>query len=609
MLKYLFQMLLATAALASCLSAAITVTFTPSVPSPQPVGTTIIWTASATDTDAGAFDYSFSVSNNGGAFQTFQDYDVSNVYAWTPSLRESSFTVKVIARNMSTVQTATVTAPFTITAIVPVAGPPAITAAANPLVALYSAPGCPTGSFVRVKFTNGTTLQRTAALACSPTATTNLYVAGMLPSTTYQMNYEVVTGSTVTSGPVLPFTTGVIDPTVNFPPISIPLTGFTDTKQQVLLLNAQDYTPPSLYFPFATDLTGRVIWYYPQLGVPQQQSPYDMRPAAGGTILLLINNPNTPNLDQQIFREIDLAGNTIRQTSATHISQQLTGQGKYPIISFTHDAIRLTNGHTILLGSQEQIYPAGTQGATAPVDILGDVIIDLNANLQVVWSWSAYDYLDINRPATLGETCTAHEYGCPPIHLAPVANDWLHCNSINYVPADGSLLLSCRNQDWVFKIDYGNETGTNDVLWTLGLGGSFTMTGTADPYPWFSHQHDVEFVPGSTTQITVFDDGNTRVSQNPGEDSRGQALTIDQAALTASLLLNADMGVYAVACGSAQLLDNGNYHFDTGWVPQTVGSPQAQSVEVTPGGSIIYSLNDTTVTYRTYRMSTLYSIP
>ncbi len=609
MSKFSFAILLATAALAPTLSATITVSLTPSVASPQPVGTSISWTAAATDTNPGTFDFSFSVSNAGGPFQMLQDYDVSNVYQWTPSFRESSFAVRVTARNMSTQQTAVLSEPFIITAIIPVGGPPAITPASNPLVALYSAPGCPTGSFVRVKFTNGVTTQRTSAQACSPTATTNIYVAGMLPLTTYRMNDEVITGSTLTSGPVLPFTTRAVDPTLTFPPVSIPISSFTDTSQQVLLLNAQDYTPPNLYFPFAADLHGRVIWYYPQLATTLQEAPYDMRPAPGGTILLLINDPSRPSLNQQIFREIDLAGNTVRQTSATRVSQQLVAQGKYPIISFTHDAVRLSNGHTLLMGSQEQIFPAGTQGSTAPIDIIGDAIIDLNSNLQVVWSWSAYDHLDVNRAAVLGETCGQHTYGCPPIHLATVANDWLHCNSINYVPADGSLIMSCRNQDWVYKIDYGNETGTGGVLWTLGLGGSFTMTGTTDPYPWFSHQHDVEFELNGTTLLTVFDDGNTRVLQNPGEHSRGQALTIDQTALTASLTLNADMGVYAVACGSAQLLDNGNYHFDTGWVTTGPGTASAQNLEVTPGGSTIYDLTDNTVTYRTYRMATLYSIP
>ncbi len=608
MMRYPAALLLTMAAISPCLRAAITVSLTPSLSSPQNFGVPVTWTASATDTNAGTLDYSFSVSS-GGSFQILQDYDISNVFTWTPTLHEGAFTIKVTARNLTTLQTASLTSPFTFNAIIPLAGPPAITPTSNPLVALYSAPACPTGSFVFIKFAYASGVQQTSSSPCSPTATANIYVAGMLPSTTYSMNYELVTGSIVSAGPVSSFTTGAIPSTLTFPPMSIPLRGATDTQQQVLLINAQDYTPPNLYFPYATNLKGTVIWYYAAAGIAAQNSPYNIRPVPGGTILLLIDNPNIPMLEQQIFREIDLAGNTIRQTSAARISQQLVAQGKYPIISLNHDAIRLPNGHTLVLASQEEIFPAGTQGSTAPVDIIGDAIIDLNSNLQVAWSWSAYDHLDINRPAVLGETCTAHTFGCPPIQLAPVANDWVHCNSLNYVSADGSVILSSRNQDWVYKIDYGNETGTGNVLWTLGLGGSFTMTGTTDPYPWFSHQHDVEFELGGTTLLTVFDDGNTRVDANPGEHSRGQALTIDQTALTASLTINADLGVFSVADGSAQLLDNGNYHFLPGWIPTGPDSASAESLEVTPSGSIIYNLADTTVTYRSYRMSTLYSIP
>lgn len=595
--------------LASRLTATVNVTFTPSVASPQPVGTTITWTASATDPDAGAIDYQFSVSSNGQPFKIFQDYDVSNVFEWTPSFREGFFSIQVVARNITTRNTATMAVPFTITSrVAPAGGQPVITPTANPLVALYSAPGCPAGSFVRVVFSNGGTAQRTGALPCSPTASTNLYVAGMLPSTTYNMSYQIVTGAQVTAGPVLPFTTGVPDPGLTFPAISVPINGATATMQSVLLINALTFTPPDFYVPFATDLSGRVIWYYQQLASLAQQHPYNIRPIAGGTMLLLISDPSRPGLGQQIFREIDLAGNTIRQTSVQRVSQQLKAQGKYPIVSFSHEAIRLANGHTILLASQEKMYPAGTQGSAEPADILGNAIIDLNQNLQVAWSWSAFDHLDINRPATLGETCLAgHVYTCPPVRLAPVANDWVHANSLNYLAADGSLILCSRHQDLVYKIDYGFGQGTGNVIWKLGLGGDFIVTGTDDPWPWFSHQHQAEFQPGGL--LTVYDNGNTRVAQNPEQHSRGQAWIIDEEGMTASLTLNADLGVFSVAMGSAQLLGNGNYHFNSGWIVTGTLTASAQSVETLPSGSIIYELTNSTINYRTYRMSTLYSIP
>ncbi len=589
------------------LCATLTVSLTPSVSSPQPVGTSIVWTPSASDTNAGSFDFQFAVSAGTRPYQVLQDYDVTNTFSWTPYAREGSFRVKVVARNTTTLQTATASVPFTITArTAPSGGAPVITPAANPLVALYSAPGCPTGSSVRVKFKAGSTVQRTSSVACSPTATSNIYVAGMLPSTTYAMNYEVVTHGSYTSGPVLNFTTGAIPSNLAFPPVTVPLSGATDVQQSVLLINALPGNPPQNYFPFATDLSGRVIWYYPNVS---PKDPYNMRPLPGATIVMLVPDPANLSLGQQIFREIDLAGNTIRQTSTQRMAEQLTNLGRYPIVSVNHEVLRLPNGHTLLIASQEKMYPAGTQGSTGPVDILGDCIIDLDSNLSVTWSWSAYDHLDINRAAVLGETCLAgHVFGCPPLHLANVANDWTHGNSLYYT-SDGNLLFSSRHQDFVYKINYANGSGAGDVIWKLGLGGDFTMLGTTDPYPWFSHQHNAEMTAGSTTLLTLYDNGNTRVAANPSGHSRGQALTIDETAKTATLSLNADLGFFSMAVGSAQLLDNGNYHFDSGWIDVQPGVEVAKSMEVTPAGSIIYELDDTAITYRTYRMSTLYSVP
>ncbi len=584
--------------------ATVTVSLTPSAVSPQPVGTTITWTPTASDTNPGTIDFRFRVSANGQPYQTFQDFDVSTVFQWTPYVREGAFNVQVIARNMSTQQTGSAIVPFTVTAIASVSGPPVITAAANPLVALYSAPGCPSGSAVRVKFVTGSVIQRTASMACSPTATSNIYVAGMLPSTTYQMNYEVVTHGVIAPGPLLSFTTGTIPSTLPFPVVTVPANGSTDTQQKILLVNALPGPPPQNYFPFATDLSGNVIWYY--ANVPPSD-PNNLRPVSGGTIMMLVADPAHLGLSQQFFREVDLAGNTIRQTSTQAMSAQLTKAGKYPIIALNHDVIRLANGHTILIASQEKLYPPGTQGASTTVDILGDCIIDLDTNMNIAWSWSAYDHLDINRPAVLGETCMAGVFGCPPLHLAKVANDWTHGNSLFYM-SDGNLLFSSRHQDFVYKIDYANGTGAGDVIWTMGLGGDFTMTGTTDPYPWFSHQHNAEIAPGSTTLMTVFDNGNTRIAANPGENSRGQAITFDESAKTATLTLNQDLGAFSLAVGSAQLLDNGDYHFDAGWIPNG-NTFTAKSVEITPSGTQNYELDDSARTYRTYRMSTLYSEP
>ena len=93
-----------------------------------------------------------------------------------------------------------------------------------------------------------------------------------------------------------------------------------------------------------------------------------------------------------------------------------------------------------------RIFPPGTQGDTSglPVDIIGDMIVVLNANWQVVWYWDVFDpasggngyaELPVSRTAPLGETCGKQLARMPadlPVgsrNIAPLAHDWLHANS------------------------------------------------------------------------------------------------------------------------------------------------------------------------------------
>ena len=71
------------------------------------------------------------------------------------------------------------------------------------------------------------------------------------------------------------------------------------------------------------------------------------------------------------------------------------------------------------------------------MDVLGDMILVLDRNLQVVWTWNSFDHFDPHRMATLGETCPGA--GCPPLSLAKHANDWLHGNAVLFT-ADGDLI-------------------------------------------------------------------------------------------------------------------------------------------------------------------------
>ena len=444
----------------------------------------------------------------------------------------------------------------------------------------------------------------------------NFYIAGMTASQTYVMTYLVDTGGTVTPGPPVSFTTGAIPTSLSFPALSVPLPPGpqTDIDEPVVLT---DYvTPPE--FLTATDLSANIIWYY-------AQSTQLTRPVPGGTMLGIFTGLGTgtgvwgPDVTrEQILREFDLAGNTVRETNCDRVEEQLAAIGLQDALSdFNHDAIRLANGQTMVLGDVQRIFPAGTQGSTAPLDIVGTLIVVLDRNFQVLGYWDSFDHvctgsgcLDINRPGD--GVCVTNmqaetSQGCPPVLLSSPANDWLHANSLEYLTGDGDLLLSFRNQNWVVKVDYNNATGTGGILWRLGLDGDFTLGSAAgEPFPWFSGQHDAGFVNNGEQTLLVFDDGTTRHVEQGG-DSRGQVWNIDQTGMVASLQLNADLGAYSPSLGSAQLLRNGNYAFQAGFI-QLGTSVEVQSTEIAPDGTAVYELQSvgTTRSYRGWRLMDLY---
>jgi hypothetical protein len=345
----------------------------------------------------------------------------------------------------------------------------------------------------------------------------------------------------------------------------------------------------------ATDLQGRVVWYYDVQQTNLDTLDSDML-APGGTVFVLGNDQyatTNPAGGVDVLREIDLAGDTLRETNIPAVNAQLIALGYHPVYGFHHDAERLPNGDTAVLTYRRQMVLIN--GQREPY--VGDDVIVLDRNFQVRWAWDSFDWLDVNRGPTLGEDLGNFQ-GNPIV-------DWLHTNAVTWSPADGNLLLSLRSQDWVIKIDYANGTGDGHVVWRLGIGGDFTLVGAHDRYPWFTHQHDARYTDDST--LVLFDDGNVRCLNDPTCDSRGQEWQLDEQAMTATPLLNADLGIYSSGVGSAQRLSNGNFSFDAGLLGN-VGNLHGQSIEVRPDGSITYNLEEQEAPmYRAFRMGTLYN--
>ena len=201
----------------------------------------------------------------------------------------------------------------------------------------------------------------------------------------------------------------------------------------------------------------------------------------------------------------------------------------------------------------------------------------------------------------------------------PNVIDWTHANAIDYSSTDGNLIVSIRNQDWIVKIDYANGKGDGHVIWKLGKGGSFTLKplNKHDPWPWFSHQHNANFVDAGDKTIELLDNGNTRVDSSDGGnpvscrgkalcDSRGQIYQLNMTTHVATQTLNANLGIYSHAQGSAQRLNNGNYFFTAGSIPGSTFL--ADDFEVTPLGKTVLSLSLYGSTeYRAWMLPTLYS--
>jgi hypothetical protein len=204
--------------------------------------------------------------------------------------------------------------------------------------------------------------------------------------------------------------------------------------------------------------------------------------------------------------------------------------------------------------------------------------------------------------------------GCPPVFLAKQANGWLHSNAVSYMPEDGNFVISIPEQDWVVKVDYENGKGSGKVLWRLGKDGDF-KTNSADPYPWFSFQHDAGPEAGSGL-LLMLDDGHRRKDIYKDANNRGQAWAIDEKTHTATPVMNLDLGEYSVAVGSAQKLANGDYSFESGFI---LGVPPrgpakesewSQTTEVTPEGKITFKQRaDGSLTYRSFRVPDMYTPP
>ncbi len=542
-------------------------------------------------------DVVWSVNGVSGGNSTVGTVDSSGKYTAPAAQPSAAVTVKVASSTTSS---------FSASAKITVVGSGTVTATANPQVATYTvAP--PVAANVTIQFGTGTTYGFTTSTqqATGSAAPLAIFVAGMKGNTQYHMRavFQLSDGNTLNDTDHT-FTTGALNTnqvpllTVNNPNGMTPQSGV----EMLDLIQTGTLLPV-----VASDLAGNVIWSYNPGGTAADiVQPIKLLPNGHFVLVIApssadpINGTSIPAGTLDVVREIDLAGNTIREISVDTLNSRLATAGfNYTADIIHHDIAILPNGHWILLvNSVQQVT---LTGATTPVSVLGDALIDLDQNLNPVWMWNTFDHLDVNRQP----------------YMFP---DWTHSNAILYSATDGNLILSIRHQNWLIKIDYNNGKGAGDIIWHLGEGGDFTLVGGTDPTDWFYAQHGPSFTSSTTAGtygLTVFDNGDDRMF--PGGETCQMAgaalcpystvatLTLDETAKTATFAFHDILSNYSFFGGNAETLANGNVEFDL--CASNGTTPDATAFEVTPDNpaQTVWQLNIPGVNaYRVFRMGSLY---
>lgn len=202
----------------------------------------------------------------------------------------------------------------------------------------------------------------------------------------------------------------------------------------------------------ALDEDGDVVWYFKH---DSRIAGIDRLPNGN----LFFHQVNFQSI------EIDLLGN---QVNSFYAAKRPFGPAKDAIPidaqSMHHQPHIMPNGNYLAMTANAREFDNYISSETDPdaprqkIKVVGDRIIEFDANGKVIWSWNTFDHLD---PYRVGYQ-TLEPYWDPrgfPNHA-----DWTHGNGLGYDHRDDSVLISLRAQDCVVKVD----RKTSEIKWILG---------------------------------------------------------------------------------------------------------------------------------------------
>jgi arylsulfate sulfotransferase len=283
-------------------------------------------------------------------------------------------------------------------------------------------------------------------------------------------------------------------------------------------------TPANFAPAIIVDDEGEIIWYY----FPDGHKVHDIRRMPNGNFIYEIW-PGTGGMV-----EIDMLGNIQRRWHFTGTAKNIA-EGSIPVETdtFHHDFVEIPNGNVLLLSSENRIiddwYTSETEAMAprASENVIGDVIIEMTLEGDVLREWKLHDILDPYRIAyqSLRKNFWSGHYGDV---VEGEVSDWTHGNAIIYEEHDNSFVMSLPYQDAVIKI----SMDTGELVWILGNHDNWRdpwkdklLTPVGD-VEWSYKHHAVSHTENGT--YLLYDNGVARSSpfddKMPLEDSYTRAV-------------------------------------------------------------------------------------
>jgi hypothetical protein len=372
----------------------------------------------------------------------------------------------------------------------------------------------------------------------TPATSYSLHVLGMRAQSHFVISVNARDAASRLATGATTFTTGALPAVI--PPITVVTNDPTKTSPGFTLMPIWRWDgsiasmDPARSPIVAVDAEGQVVWYY----VP------------GAYVLATKKLPNGDIVfiaGDQGWTEIDMMGGVVRSYTAAQMG--LDSLHHDITLEASSDFLGLTSELRTISG-----YPT-PDGGTAAYAVVGDVVLEFDADGGILNRWHEFDMLDPMRKGNVSQ------FNGPLWNTvypdAGSTKDWTHTNTVFPDDRDGTIIVSSRTQSWIIKFNR-NDGGKPTIVWRLGEGGDFALTNANETFQY--GQHAVNLLANGN--LMMFDDGNARPAADGGVNPFSRALeySIDTTKMTATIVWQYEEtpAFFSPFLGSSYLLPNGN---------------------------------------------------